>query len=89
MFTKGTGVKGSVQVSCVDESGNPVEVKVKDNGDDTFTVVYYPKAPGKYTITICFMDEPISQSPVSLTIIPFSDASKVRATGPGLQGKFQ
>ncbi|XP_057297037.1 filamin-B-like isoform X3 [Hydractinia symbiolongicarpus] len=86
VFTKGTGVKGSVQVSCVDESGNPVEVKVKDNGDDTFTVVYYPKAPGKYTITICFMDEPISQSPVSLTIIPFSDASKVRATGPGLQG---
>ena len=62
-------------------------MKVEDNGDDTFSVIYYPKNPGKYTITICFMDEEIPKSPVKVNIVTFCDPSKVKATGPGLEGK--
>ena len=75
-------------MTCVDEGGNPTEVKVTDNNDGTFTVVYHPKGPGKYVISIFFMDEAIPKSPVNVTIKPFSDASKVKATGPGLQGSL-
>ena len=87
VHTKGSGVKGgSVQVFCTDESGAEVDVKVKDNDDGTFTVVYFPKAPGKYTIKIQFMDEDIPHTPIFVNIIPFCDPTKVKATGPGLEG---
>lgn len=86
VFTKGAGVTGTVQVKCVDESGNEVDCNVKDNGDGTFTVTYSPKTPGKYVITISFMDEQIPKSPVNVTILSFSDPTKVKATGAGLQG---
>uniref|UniRef100_T2MH46 Filamin-A n=1 Tax=Hydra vulgaris TaxID=6087 RepID=T2MH46_HYDVU len=87
VYTKGSGVKGGfVQVFCTDESGNEVDVKVKDNDDGTFTVVYLPKSPGKYTLKIQFMDEDIPKSPIVVNIIPFCDPSKVKATGPGLEG---
>ena len=87
VFTKGAGVKGSVQVTCIDESGAEADCKVKDNDDGTFTITYVPKNPGKYVITIKFMDEEIPKSPIKVTIIPFSDPTKVKATGPGLEGK--
>lgn len=86
VFCKGAGVKGSVQVKAVDENGAEADCKVTDNDDGTFSVVYYPKAPGKYIITICFMDEAIPKSPISVNIVPFCDPTKVKATGPGLEG---
>lgn len=79
-------MNGSVQVKAVGENGTEADCKVTDNGDGTFSVIYYPKAPGKYVITICFMDEEIPKSPKSVVVIPFCDASKVKATGPGLEG---
>lgn len=86
VFAKGAGVKGSVQVKAVDENGVTADCKVTDNNDGTFSVVYYPKTPGNYTITIYFMDEEIPKSPVRVKVMPFCDPSKVKATGPGLQG---
>ncbi|XP_066922248.1 filamin-A-like isoform X11 [Clytia hemisphaerica] len=86
VFTKGAGVKGSVQIKAVDENGEEADCKITDNSDDTFSVIYYPKNPGKYTITICFMDEAIPKSPVSVKVVPFCDPTKVKASGPGLEG---
>lgn len=78
----------SVQLAAVcEDTGEEVECKVKDNGDGTFKCIYYPKTPGSYKIHINFMDEPIPQAPVSVTIKPFCDPSKVKAYGPGLTGK--
>lgn len=79
-------MKGSVQVKAVDDNGAEADCKVTDNDDGTFSVVYYPKTPGKYIITICFMDEAIPKSPISVNIVPFCDPTKVKATGPGLEG---
>ena len=90
IYTKGAGVKnGSVQVKVISDSdGEEVECRIKDNGDGTFTCIYYPKVPGSYKVNINFMDEPIPNSPVNVTIRPFCDPGKVKAFGPGLAGKL-
>ena len=90
VFCKGAGVKKpTVQCKVVNEdTGEEVDCKIKDNMDGSFKVIYYPKAPGKYVVNIHFMDEPIPKSPVSVTIKPFCDPGKVKASGPGLTGKL-
>lgn len=61
------------------------QVDVKDNQNGTATVRYNPVEPGPYNISILFADCPIPGS----TFVPVfdspTDASKVKAYGPGLK----
>ncbi len=63
MYAHKAGGAGNVVVTCVDEDGNPAEVKMKDNKDDTYSVSYMPIKPGTYTITITFAGTDIPKSP--------------------------
>lgn len=61
------------------------QVDVKDNQNGTATVRYNPVEPGPYNISILFADQPIPGS----TFVPVfdspTDATKVKAYGPGLR----
>ena len=61
------------------------QVDVKDNENGTATVRYNPVEPGPYNISILFADTPIPGSTFVPVFDPPTDASKVKAYGPGLQ----
>uniref|UniRef100_A0A672SVJ4 Filamin B n=1 Tax=Sinocyclocheilus grahami TaxID=75366 RepID=A0A672SVJ4_SINGR len=66
---------------CIKKS-DPVEVT--DNGDGTHTVAYTPSVEGSYSVAVKYADEEVPRSPFKLRVQPTHDASKVRASGPGL-----
>ncbi|XP_038164691.1 filamin-B isoform X4 [Cyprinodon tularosa] len=59
-------------------------VEVTDNGDGTHSVSYTPSMEGPYSVSIKYADEDIPRSPFKFRVLPSHDASKVRASGPGL-----
>ncbi|XP_051516060.1 filamin-A-like [Myxocyprinus asiaticus] len=59
-------------------------VEVADNGDQIHTVSYVPTREGPYSINVLYGDEEIPHSPYKVKVLPTHDASKVRASGPGL-----
>uniref|UniRef100_A0A8C3CYC5 Filamin A n=1 Tax=Cairina moschata TaxID=8855 RepID=A0A8C3CYC5_CAIMO len=59
-------------------------VEVTDNGDGTRTVSYVPSREGPYSISVRYGDEEVPRSPFKVKALPTHDASKVRASGPGL-----
>ncbi|XP_075713670.1 filamin-C isoform X2 [Rhinoderma darwinii] len=65
-------------------SGLAEPVDVRDNGDGTHTVNYTPATDGPYTVSIRYADQEVPRSPFKIKVLPTHDASKVRASGPGL-----
>uniref|UniRef100_A0AAR2L0B3 Calponin-homology (CH) domain-containing protein n=1 Tax=Pygocentrus nattereri TaxID=42514 RepID=A0AAR2L0B3_PYGNA len=65
-------------------SGVAEPVDITDNGDGTHTVAYTPSVEGPYSVAVKYADEEIPRSPFKLRVLPTHDASKVRASGPGL-----
>jgi len=65
----------------------PCEAKIDciDNGDGSCSVTYLPTEPGTYQINILFAEEHIPGSPFSAFVKPSFDASKVIASGDGLE----
>lgn len=61
------------------------QVEVEDHDDGTATVRYLPVEPGEYKIHIQFAEENIPGSPFGPLFEPATDASKVKAYGPGLE----
>lgn len=61
------------------------QVDVKDNQDGTAAVRYNPVEPGPYNISILFADKSIPGSIFTPVFDPPTDASKVKAYGPGLK----
>ena len=61
------------------------QVDVSDNKNGTATVRYNPVEPGPYNISILFADNPIPGSTFTPVFDPPTDASKVKAFGPGLE----
>ncbi|NXX38548.1 FLNA protein, partial [Tricholaema leucomelas] len=59
-------------------------VEVRDNGDGTHKVNYTPATDGPYTLAVKFADQEVPRSPFKIKVLPAHDASKVRASGPGL-----
>lgn len=55
-----------------------IPCKVKDNGNNTFTVDYAPEAPGDYNVGVKFGGKEIPQSPIPVKVIPDVDASKIK-----------
>uniref|UniRef100_A0AAQ4S922 Calponin-homology (CH) domain-containing protein n=1 Tax=Gasterosteus aculeatus aculeatus TaxID=481459 RepID=A0AAQ4S922_GASAC len=71
-------------VSC---PGTVEPVGVKNNGDGTHTVHYTPAQDGPYTVAVKYADQEVPHSPFKVMSQPGHDASKVRASGPGLDTK--
>ncbi|XP_058488127.1 filamin-B isoform X1 [Solea solea] len=72
----------SVAVNGTKGVTEPVEVK--DNGDGTHTVSYTPSVEGPYSVAVKYAEEDVPRSPFKFRVLPTHDASKVRASGPGL-----
>ncbi|XP_067302535.1 filamin-A isoform X1 [Pseudorasbora parva] len=73
-----------LQVRVQGPKGVVEPVEVVDNGDRTHTVSYVPTREGPYSINVLYADEEIPHSPYKVKVLPTHDASKVRASGPGL-----
>ncbi|XP_069025341.1 filamin-A isoform X4 [Embiotoca jacksoni] len=73
-----------LQVRVQGPKGVVEPVEVVDNGDQTHTVNYVPTREGPYSINVLYNDEEIPRSPYKVKVLPTHDASKVRASGPGL-----
>uniref|UniRef100_A0A674D179 Filamin C n=1 Tax=Salmo trutta TaxID=8032 RepID=A0A674D179_SALTR len=82
--------KAKVEVQLTGPSGERREtrsaepVAVKNNGDGTHTVNYTPAQDGPYTVSVKYGDQEVPRSPFKVRSQPGHDASKVRASGPGL-----
>ncbi|KAK1906672.1 Filamin-C [Dissostichus eleginoides] len=59
-------------------------ISITDNGDGTHTVNYTPTSDGPYTVCVKYADQEVPRSPFKIKTLPAHDASKVRASGPGL-----
>ncbi|KAF7693127.1 hypothetical protein HF521_008443 [Silurus meridionalis] len=73
-----------LSVAVTGPKGVAEPVQVKDNGDGTHTVAYTPSVEGPYSVAVKYAEEEIPRSPFKLRVLPTHDASKVRASGPGL-----
>ncbi|XP_017560373.1 filamin-B isoform X1 [Pygocentrus nattereri] len=71
-------------VAVTGPKGVAEPVDITDNGDGTHTVAYTPSVEGPYSVAVKYADEEIPRSPFKLRVLPTHDASKVRASGPGL-----
>ncbi|XP_053303290.1 filamin-B [Pleuronectes platessa] len=72
----------AVAVTAPKGVAEPVEVK--DNGDGTHSVSYVPSVEGPYSVAVKYAEEDVPRSPFKFRVLPTHDASKVRASGPGL-----
>ncbi|XP_035485929.2 filamin-B isoform X1 [Scophthalmus maximus] len=72
----------AVAVTAPKGLAEPAEVK--DNGDGTHTVSYTPSVEGPYSVAVKYAEEDVPRSPFKFRVLPTHDASKVRASGPGL-----
>uniref|UniRef100_A0A669F2X3 Filamin B n=1 Tax=Oreochromis niloticus TaxID=8128 RepID=A0A669F2X3_ORENI len=72
----------AVAVTAPKGIAEPVEVT--DNGDGTHTVSYTPSVEGPYSVAVKYAEEDVPHSPFKFRVLPTHDASKVRASGPGL-----
>ncbi|XP_068163366.1 filamin-C-like isoform X6 [Antennarius striatus] len=59
-------------------------ISTSDNGDGTHTVDYMPANDGPYTVCVKYANQEVPRSPFKVKTLPAHDASKVRASGPGL-----
>uniref|UniRef100_A0A8K9WSS4 Calponin-homology (CH) domain-containing protein n=1 Tax=Oncorhynchus mykiss TaxID=8022 RepID=A0A8K9WSS4_ONCMY len=75
--------QANLQVSLIGPSGSE-PVAVKNNSDGTHTVNYTPVHDGPYTVSVKYGDQEVPHSPFKVRSQPGHDASKVCASGPGL-----
>ncbi|XP_006631014.2 filamin-B isoform X2 [Lepisosteus oculatus] len=73
-----------LSVSVLAPKGVAEPVDVTDNGDGTHTVAYTPSVEGPYSVSVKYADVDVPRSPFKFRVLPTYDASKVRASGPGL-----
>ncbi|KPP72462.1 filamin-B-like, partial [Scleropages formosus] len=70
-----------LSVAVMAPKGVVEPVEVTDNGDGTHTVAYTPSLEGPYSVVVKYAEQEV---PHRFRVLPTHDASKVRATGPGL-----
>ncbi|XP_029350558.1 filamin-A-like isoform X8 [Echeneis naucrates] len=73
-----------LEVQLYGPSGVAEPISVTDNSDGTHTVNYTPANDGPYTVCVKYADQEVPRSPFKIKTLPAHDASKVRASGPGL-----
>ncbi|NWH83406.1 FLNC protein, partial [Aegithalos caudatus] len=74
----------ALEVTLLGPTGLPEPVEIRDNGDGTHKVTYTPATDGPYTVSVKYGGQEVPRSPFKVTVLPTHDASKVRASGPGL-----
>ncbi|XP_061470231.1 filamin-A isoform X1 [Rhineura floridana] len=85
-FTVDTSKAGvaPLKVKVQGPKGVVEPVDVVDNADGTQTASYVPSREGPYSIAVHYGDEEVPRSPFKVKVLPTHDASKVKASGPGL-----
>ncbi|XP_015274500.1 PREDICTED: filamin-C [Gekko japonicus] len=81
---RGAG-KAELKIYAQDAEGVPINIKVKDNGDHTFSCVYVPTKPIKHTIIISWGGVNIPKSPFRVSVGEGSHPDKVKVYGPGVE----
>ena len=84
VVTKDAGY-GRLVVKAVDPQGASTHAFVAEEGKHMYVVRIDTKRPGKYLVSVNWGRSSISGSPFKVRVVPASDASKVRADGPGLR----
>uniref|UniRef100_A0A7N6A1P6 Calponin-homology (CH) domain-containing protein n=1 Tax=Anabas testudineus TaxID=64144 RepID=A0A7N6A1P6_ANATE len=79
--------QAQLDVKLYGPTGTVEPVGVKNNSDGTYTVHYTPAQDGPYTVAVKYADQEVPHSPFKVMSQPGHDASKVRASGPGLDKK--
>ncbi|XP_065146018.1 filamin-C isoform X1 [Paramisgurnus dabryanus] len=73
-----------LEVLLYGPTGMVEPVNITDNGDGTHTVIYTPAKDGPYSVCVKYAEQEVPRSPFKIKVLPAHDASKVRASGPGL-----
>ncbi|TRY85907.1 hypothetical protein DNTS_011928 [Danionella cerebrum] len=73
-----------LEVQLYGPKGNLEPVVVKNNRDGTHSVSYTPAQEGPHTVSVKYANQEVPASPFKVNSTPSHDASKVRASGPGL-----
>ncbi|XP_026218464.1 filamin-C isoform X9 [Anabas testudineus] len=73
-----------LEVQLYGPTGVAEPISITDNGDGTHTVNYTPASDGPYTVCVKYAEQEVPRSPFKIKTLPAHDASKVRASGPGL-----
>ncbi|XP_056101655.1 filamin-C isoform X1 [Rhinichthys klamathensis goyatoka] len=76
-----------LEVQLYGPKGTLEPVVVKNNRDGTHTVNYTPAQEGPHTVSVKYANQEVPGSPFKVNSAPSHDASKVRASGPGLDTK--
>uniref|UniRef100_A0A8C8D584 Calponin-homology (CH) domain-containing protein n=1 Tax=Oncorhynchus tshawytscha TaxID=74940 RepID=A0A8C8D584_ONCTS len=76
-----------VNIELLPTSGVAEPVNITDNGDGTHTATYTPAKDGPYIVCVKYADQEVPRSPYKIKTLPAHDASKVRASGPGLNAQ--
>ncbi|KAA3679014.1 filamin [Paragonimus westermani] len=79
------GGPAPLTVECRDNEGEPVALKVRDNGDGTYTCSYTPKVPRKHTILVSYGTVNVPRSPFRVDVAEPSQPGRVRVFGPGVE----
>uniref|UniRef100_A0A8C8D571 Calponin-homology (CH) domain-containing protein n=1 Tax=Oncorhynchus tshawytscha TaxID=74940 RepID=A0A8C8D571_ONCTS len=88
-FTVDTSKAGLAPLGVVlyGPTGVAEPVNITDNGDGTHTATYTPAKDGPYIVCVKYADQEVPRSPYKIKTLPAHDASKVRASGPGLNAQ--
>ena len=84
-FTIDTRGAGNGSLGLTVEGPCEAKIDCVDNGNGSCSVTYLPTEPGDYQINILFADQHIPGSPFTAYVKPSFDASKVHASGNGLE----
>ena len=84
-FTLDMKTAGEGALNLQIEGPCEAQVDVEDHDNGTATVKYLPVEPGEYKINIQFAEQAIPGSPFTPVFEPETDATKVKAYGPGLE----
>ncbi|XP_063405540.1 filamin-A-like isoform X12 [Mytilus trossulus] len=77
---------GTVRAIVTNPSGTKNDTNVDNKKDGTYAVLYTPVEEGTMAIDVTYDEMPVPQSPLKVNATPGSDATRVRAYGPGLEG---
>ena len=84
LFTSEVGLveKGALRVSVQSAvHGQEANVKIRDQNDGSYQVLYVPPVKGAYFATVTFYEKPIPGSPFKINCVSGPDASKCHVNG--------
>ncbi|TRY66792.1 hypothetical protein DNTS_009583 [Danionella cerebrum] len=76
---------GPLKILAQDAEGVPVEVKVKNRGDQIYSCSYTPTAALKHTLAVSWAGASVANSPFRVNVGKGSHPHKVRVFGPGVE----